>query len=77
MARDILLKSGEHWISCWRAGPLEPGYGPYALNAVDSFFKVLDTYIPNMDRRFLRAFIQRYVVVIRLWCSYDSSMIRL
>ncbi|CAE7425565.1 unnamed protein product, partial [Symbiodinium sp. CCMP2592] len=47
LASDILSQSGGKWTAAWRAGPLEPGYGPYALNSVDSFFKILDHYVPE------------------------------
>ena len=42
LAADILSQAGGKWTAAWRAGPLEPGYGPYALNSVDSCFKLLD-----------------------------------
>ncbi|CAE7194685.1 unnamed protein product, partial [Symbiodinium sp. KB8] len=39
---------------------LNPGYGPYALNAVDSFFKVLDAYVPDEASLPLTEVISKY-----------------
>ncbi|CAE7944072.1 swnK, partial [Symbiodinium necroappetens] len=60
MAKDILTQLEGRWTAAWRAAPLEPGYGPYALNAVDSFFKVLDQYVPDESKFSLTALLPRY-----------------
>ena len=60
MAKDILTQLEGRWTAAWRAGPLEPGYGPYALNAVDSFFSVLDQNVPDERKLSLTALLPRY-----------------
>ena len=40
-------KISDLWTANWRAATQTPGYGSYALNAVDSFFKLLDSYVPD------------------------------
>ena len=60
MAQEIMFKSASQWTSAWRAGPLEPGCRPYALNAVGSFFKVLDAYVPDEEPLSLTQVISKY-----------------
>ena len=59
---------GRQWAAAWRAGPLEPGYGPCALKAVDSFFNVLDHYMPEENKLSLTAVFSRYDPVRTCGC---------
>ena len=60
MATEILNQAAGKWTAAWRAGPLEPGYGPYALNSVDSFFRVLDQYVQDESRVSLTDVVSKY-----------------
>ncbi|CAE7338928.1 unnamed protein product [Symbiodinium sp. CCMP2592] len=48
------------WTAAWRAAVLDPGYGSYSLNAVDSFWKLLDHYVPEEKTLPLRQVMERY-----------------
>ena len=48
------------WTATWRAAVLDPGYGSYSLNAVDSFWKLLDQYVPEEKSLPLRQVMERY-----------------
>ncbi|CAE6943201.1 unnamed protein product [Symbiodinium natans] len=48
------------WTAAWRAAILDPGYGSYSLNAVDSFWKLLDQYVPEEKTLPLRQVMERY-----------------
>ena len=48
------------WTAAWRAAVLDPGYGSYSLNAVDSFWKLLDHYVPEEKTLPLRQKMERY-----------------
>ena len=38
------------WTAPWRSAKQRPGYACYALNAVDSFFRMLDRYVPQESK---------------------------
>ncbi|CAE6943910.1 unnamed protein product, partial [Symbiodinium sp. CCMP2592] len=66
LASDILSHAGGKWTA-WRAGPLEPGYRPHALNSADSFFKVLDHYVPDESLLSLTEVVSKYEHVGRVF----------
>ena len=60
LQKEHFRKMEDMWTATWRSAKQAPGYACYALNSVDSFFRMLDRFVPDESKLPLTDVMRRY-----------------